>query len=31
MPLVNMKLLLQDAKKRGYAVGAFNMLSIETV
>ena len=31
MSLVNMKQLLDDAKKNKYAVGAFNMLSVETV
>lgn len=31
MSLVTMKPLLQHAKENGYAVGSFNMLSIETV
>lgn len=31
MSLVSLKPLLKDAKSKGYAVGAFNMLSIETV
>lgn len=31
MPLVTLKPILADAKKRGYAVGSFNMLSLETV
>ncbi len=31
MTLVNMEPLLRDARKNGYAVGSFNVLSIETV
>lgn len=31
MSLVTLKPILADAKKRGYAVGSFNMLSLETV
>lgn len=31
MSLVNMKSILEDAKNKGYAVGSFNMLSLETV
>jgi fructose-bisphosphate aldolase, class II len=31
MSLVTLKSVLEDAKRRGYAVGSFNMLSLETV
>lgn len=31
MALVTLKPILEDAKRRGYAVGSFNMLGIETV
>jgi fructose-bisphosphate aldolase class II len=31
MALVTLKPILEDAKKRGYAIGSFNMVSLETV